>query len=143
MSSNAARTDAGGNRSHLVLGVTSATWALATAAVALRLWVRLRMVRSVTLDDYLIVLAWLLAFAVSFTISYGTHVGLGLHDADINPGDRQSLKTCEYVFTVLYVRKLCPRNRASEARTGERGNNGPPGNNSFLFLLAGCLLCES
>lgn len=42
-------------------------------------------------------------FGFSFSLFYATHKGLGLHDYDINPGDRGSLNQANYVFTVLYV----------------------------------------
>ena len=44
-----------------------------------------------------------IAFGLSFSICYGTTVGLGRHDVDIEPGWRQSLTRSEYAFSVLYV----------------------------------------
>lgn len=51
-------------------------------------------------------LAWLIAFFLSFTIDLGVSYGLGRHDADIPSSDWPTLRRCEYVFTILYVR--CP-----------------------------------
>lgn len=45
----------------------------------------------------------LVAFAFSFSICYGTSVGLGRHEADVASHDRESLKKAEYAFSVLYV----------------------------------------
>lgn len=47
----------------------------------------------------------LVAFGFSFSICYGTGVGLGRHEANVAPHDRESLKKAEYAFSVLYVSK--------------------------------------
>ena len=44
-----------------------------------------------------------MAFGFSFSICYGTGVGLGRHEANVAPQDRESLKKAEYAFSVLYV----------------------------------------
>ena len=45
----------------------------------------------------------LVAFGFSFSICYGTSVGLGRHEDNVAPQDRGSLKKAEYAFSVLYV----------------------------------------
>ena len=45
----------------------------------------------------------LVAFGFSFSICYGTGVGLGRHEANVAAHDRESLKKAEYAFSVLYV----------------------------------------
>ena len=45
----------------------------------------------------------LVAFGFSFSICYGTSVGLGRHEANVAPQHRESLKKAEYAFSVLYV----------------------------------------
>lgn len=45
----------------------------------------------------------MLAFGTSFTICYGTSVGLGRHEVDVPREWASSLKKSEYVFSVLYV----------------------------------------
>lgn len=97
------------DRGAAVLAVSIATFGLASIAVFLRVLVRLRLVKNWSADDYFICLAWGFAFAVSFTISYGTRFGLGRHDIDIGQEQRRTLKTCEYVFSVLYVRYISSR----------------------------------
>jgi len=87
----------------MVFAVTTATLVLASVFVAARVVCRVGIVRNVSKDDYLIILAWLLAFFLSFTIDLGTVNGLGLHDADIDPNDKAVLRKCEYVFSILYV----------------------------------------
>ncbi|KAJ8120105.1 hypothetical protein ONZ43_g3101 [Nemania bipapillata] len=92
------------NRGPVVFAVTTGTLVLATVFVAARLTCRIFIVRQVTWDDYFILLAWALAFGLSFAIDFGTSVGLGLHDADITAQDWGPLRRAEYTFTVLYVR---------------------------------------
>lgn len=48
--------------------------------------------------------AQFISFGFSFSICYGTSVGLGRHEADIPPQWHVPLKKSEYVFSVLYVR---------------------------------------
>ncbi|KAI0141682.1 fucose permease [Xylariaceae sp. FL1272] len=90
------------DRGPAVFVVTTATLVLATVFVAARLVCRVLIVRQVSWDDYFIIIAWLLAFGLSFAIDYGTTKGLGRHDADISSGDWDPLRRSEYTFTVLY-----------------------------------------
>lgn len=84
------------------LVVTTATFALATVFVVARLASRFWIVKNKTLDDWFIVLAWLLAFGLAFSIDYGTSKGLGKHDSDIPISDLPALYKSEYAFTILY-----------------------------------------
>ncbi|KAI1167598.1 major facilitator superfamily domain-containing protein [Nemania serpens] len=90
------------NRGPLVFAVTTGTLVLATVFVAARLTCRAFIVRQVSWDDYFIIIAWVLAFGLSFAIDYGTTRGLGRHDADISVHDWDPLRRSEYTFTVLY-----------------------------------------
>lgn len=45
----------------------------------------------------------LIGFVFSFSICWGTSVGLGHHEVDVKPEWRSSLKKSEYAFSVLYV----------------------------------------
>jgi fucose permease len=90
------------DRGPAVFAVTTATLALASVFVAGRMFSRIRIVRHVSPDDYIIVLAWLIAFFLSFTIDMGATRGLGRHDADITAEERPGLRRCEYVFSILY-----------------------------------------
>ncbi|MCJ1468038.1 hypothetical protein MMC07_006664 [Pseudocyphellaria aurata] len=90
------------NRGPVVLAVTTALLVASTTFVALRLVSRIGVVKNVSIDDYFIVLAWLIAFGFSFAICYGTSVGLGRHDRDVKLEWQRSLKQCEYAFSVLY-----------------------------------------
>lgn len=91
------------DRGPAVFAVTTATLVLASVFVASRMISRIGIVKHFTYDDYFMVVAWLLAFFLSFTINLGTSRGLGRHDANIEPDNRVGLRTCEYVFSILYV----------------------------------------
>ncbi|KAI1468065.1 MFS general substrate transporter [Daldinia caldariorum] len=90
------------NRGPAVFAVTIATLVLTSCIVAARLFCRIRIVRSVTWDDYFIVIAWAIAFALSFAIDLGASKGLGRHDEDIPAENRNVLRRSEYAFSVLY-----------------------------------------
>jgi hypothetical protein len=91
------------DRGPAVFAVTTATSVLASVFVAGRMYSRIKIVRRVSADDYIMCLAWLFAFFMSMTIELGTTRGLGRHDADIPNHKRPGLRKCEYVFSVLYV----------------------------------------
>lgn len=82
------------DRGPAVFAVTTATLVLATVFVAARMICRYFIVRNVTWDDKVIMLAWLIAFFLSFTIDYGVANGLGKHDADISKHDWPILRKC-------------------------------------------------
>ncbi|KJZ71614.1 hypothetical protein HIM_09008 [Hirsutella minnesotensis 3608] len=90
------------NRGPAVFAVTTATLVLASVFVGARIFCRRFIVRSISWDDKVMILAWLIAFFLSFTIDLGTVNGLGKHDADISPDDLSTLRHCEYVFSILY-----------------------------------------
>ncbi|KAF4995576.1 hypothetical protein FGRMN_5029 [Fusarium graminum] len=102
--SDSASTDDGGfpDRGPAVFAVTTATLVLATVFVAARMVSRSFIVRNITWDDRVMVLAWLIAFFLSFTICFGVHNGLGRHDNDIDMARLPALRRCEYVFSILY-----------------------------------------
>jgi hypothetical protein len=91
------------DRGPAVFAVTTATSALATVFVVARMVSRIGIVRNMSADDYIIILAWLIAFFLSLTISFGTRFGLGRHDSNIEHVDKPGLRMCEYVFSILYV----------------------------------------
>lgn len=111
------------SRASEVLTVTIVMLCLSTVFVVLRLISRFGIVKRISNDDYAIMLAWvgdcespsasyrtqktdglqLIAFGFSFSICYGTSIGLGRHEANILGENRGSLRKVEYVFAVLYV----------------------------------------
>ncbi|KAH6652639.1 fucose permease [Truncatella angustata] len=96
MSTTDAGTGSFEDRGPSVFAVTTATLVLASVFVAARLYTRLAIVRQVTYDDWFIILAWFLAFGVSFTIDLSTRRGLGRHDSDIGADNWNALRRCEY-----------------------------------------------
>lgn len=90
------------DRSRIVLAVTAATISCATIFVFFRLVSRFGIVKKVMLDDYFIILAWLIAFGLSFVICNATRFGLGKHEENIAPSFRGALNRLDYVFTALY-----------------------------------------
>lgn len=91
------------NRGPAVFAVTAATLVLASIFVAARLVCRYFIVRNVSWDDKVMLLAWLIGFFLSFTICLGATNGLGKHDDNIDDDMWPTLRRCEYVFSVLYV----------------------------------------
>ncbi|KAF2466976.1 MFS monosaccharide transporter-like protein [Lindgomyces ingoldianus] len=89
-------------RGPAVLAVTATTLALCTVFVVLRLISRFAIVRKPGWDDYTMILAWIMAFGTSFSICYGTSVGLGRHEVNVPQDWDSALKKSEYVFSVLY-----------------------------------------
>jgi len=94
------------DRGSAVFAVTTATLVLATLFVAARLYCRKFIVKNISWDDKIMMLAWCIAFCLSFTIDYAAKHGLGRHDEDISDDDWGILRRCEYVFSILYVRGL-------------------------------------
>ncbi|PLB33494.1 putative MFS monosaccharide transporter [Aspergillus candidus] len=85
-----------------VLVVSIVFFLIATVFVALRFVSRVYIVRRLSLHDYVMLLAWVIDFAFSFSLFYATSKGLGLHDTAIDIQARSSLNRANYVFTVLY-----------------------------------------
>ncbi len=89
----------------MVFAVTTVTLALATLFVAARMVSRVGILRQTGWDDYVMVLAWLIAVFLSSSINLGARRGLGRHHEDIVPENRAALRMSVYVFSILYV---CP-----------------------------------
>ncbi|KAL8698201.1 MAG: hypothetical protein Q9201_006699 [Fulgogasparrea decipioides] len=87
------------NRGHEVLAVTIALFVTASFAVALRFISRAGIVRRISNDDYAMIAAWIISFGFSFSICYGTSVGLGRHEEAIRPEEQAALRKSEYAFS--------------------------------------------
>lgn len=94
------------DRGPAVFAVTLSTLVLATVFVSARMFCRYFIVKNLTWDDKIMVLAWFLSFGLCFTICFGTSQGLGRHDEDIQGLNESALRRCEYVFSILYVSLL-------------------------------------
>ena len=91
------------DRGPAVFAVTTVTLVLASIFVFARIVCRYFIVKNFTWGDAVMLLAWLIAFFLSFTVALGTFSGLGKYDIDIDQGDLPRLRRCEYVFSILYV----------------------------------------
>jgi len=74
----------------------------ASVFVVARIASRFLILKHRTFDDYVIILAWFIAFGLSFSIDYGVWQGLGRHDEDVPHDTRAALRESEYAFTILY-----------------------------------------
>ncbi|PNH70137.1 hypothetical protein VD0002_g413 [Verticillium dahliae] len=90
------------DRGPVVFAVTLSTLVLASVFVAARIFCRYVIVKNVSWDDKIMLLALVLTFGLSFTICFGTTKGLGRYDDDISMDDEGALRRCEYVFSILY-----------------------------------------
>ncbi|CAG8959700.1 hypothetical protein HYFRA_00001606 [Hymenoscyphus fraxineus] len=90
------------SRGDATLVVTTVTFSLATVFVVARLISRFVILKTRTADDWCMIVAWFLAFGLSFSIDYGTAKGLGRRDVDIPSDWLPSLRRAEYAFTILY-----------------------------------------
>lgn len=100
---NMSSPDGSYSRGPQVFAATTVTIVLATAFVAARLISRFGIVQKHTWDDWLIIIAWFIAFGLSFAIDYGTSKGLGRRDENIKHEWLPALRSSEYAFTILYV----------------------------------------
>lgn len=89
-------------RSETVLAVTIIMVVLSTLFVFFRMLSRAAIVKRISVDDYFMMLAWTIAFGLSFAICYGTAWGLGRHETDVPGSWQPALRKAVYAFTVLY-----------------------------------------
>ena len=85
-----------------MLAVTIAMIVLSSLFVSFRMLSRAAIVKKISLDDYLMVLAWVFAFGLSFCICYGCVWGLGRHEKNVPASWQETMRKADYAFTVLY-----------------------------------------
>lgn len=85
-----------------MLAVSIALAVLSTVFVLLRVLSRGAIVKKIALDDYFMVLAWIIAFGMTMAVIWGTRYGLGRHEENIPPEWASTLKKSNYAFSVLY-----------------------------------------
>lgn len=96
------------DRGPTVFAGSVASLALATVFCVSRIVTRVVIVKRVTLDDYLICLALVLAIGLTTAVDVDVSFGLGRQYSDIADEDQTSLNVAAYVFTVLYVCSQLP-----------------------------------
>nr|OQO20771.1 hypothetical protein B0A51_11898 [Rachicladosporium sp. CCFEE 5018] len=89
-------------RGPAVLAVSSIILAVATLFVIFRMISRGAIVKRISPDDYLMLVAWLLTFGMTFAVCWGTRYGLGRHEEDVPDAWQSTLKKADYAFSVLY-----------------------------------------
>ncbi|KAK8224540.1 major facilitator superfamily domain-containing protein [Phyllosticta capitalensis] len=90
------------SRGPAVLVVTTAMIVCSTFFMVLRLASRIGIVKRTGWDDYFMIVAWVLAFGISFAICLGVRYGLGRHETDIPTSWDPRLRRLEYTFEALY-----------------------------------------
>lgn len=92
------------DRRSAVQVATIVTIVMAFVLVALRMISRIFITRHTTWDDYMMVIAWVIAFGGSLTVLLAVEQGFGLMDADLKLGSIPTLKKYGYAYSILYVR---------------------------------------
>lgn len=90
------------SRSGVVLGVTVAMAALSTTGVFLRIISRASIVKRVAIDDYFMILAWIISSGLAAALVYGCAWGLGRHEEDVPTSWQAPQRTAIYAFTIMY-----------------------------------------
>ncbi|KAI7036229.1 hypothetical protein KC362_g7431, partial [Hortaea werneckii] len=89
-------------RSDAVFAVSIVMAVLTSGFVLFRMISRAAIVKKVKVDDYFIVLAWVIAFGLWFSICYGSAWGLGRHESNVPQAWQTPLRKANYAFTVIY-----------------------------------------
>ncbi|KAI1640291.1 hypothetical protein F4809DRAFT_637690 [Biscogniauxia mediterranea] len=72
------------NGAHILIGVVCLVCGIATIAVGLRFYTRSLIIGQIGADDYLVLIAWMLAIATGVAQCANTRDGLGKHIWDLN-----------------------------------------------------------
>ncbi|KAI0020366.1 hypothetical protein F4780DRAFT_779491 [Xylariomycetidae sp. FL0641] len=91
----------GGMRMQIV-ATSASILAVATAAIVVRVWARFGILRTLGLDDVLIIFSWMLANVCGFCIIAATHRGLGSHHDQVRPDDYHHFLTLQVVISNAY-----------------------------------------
>lgn len=90
------------DRSHLVLVVTSAINAVSLMFLVSRLTSRVFLVKATGVEDWILLLAWILALGLSIAICVATQYGLGVYHGAITVAHEATLRRLIYTFDLLY-----------------------------------------
>ena len=89
-------------RSQTTLAVTISMLVVCTVFVGLRMLSRVAIVKKVTVDDYFMLLAWVITVGLCTSICLGTVNGLGRHERHVPDSWQPALRKSNYAFSVLY-----------------------------------------
>ncbi|KAF2720739.1 MFS general substrate transporter [Polychaeton citri CBS 116435] len=123
-------------RSEAVLAVTIIMVVLSFIFVTFRMISRAGIVKKVAVDDWIICVAWLIAFGMSFSICYACAWGLGRHESEVPIEWQGTLKRANYAFSVLYH----PALMASKTSILAFYLALPSGNKIFKWFTIGTLV---
>ncbi|KAH8775178.1 major facilitator superfamily domain-containing protein [Hyaloscypha finlandica] len=90
------------SRSGVVFAVSLFSVIASFLFVILRMISKLGILRKTSWDDYFVILAWWIAFGLSFSICFASRHGLGKRDDGIHTEWQKPLAWSQYMFTVLY-----------------------------------------
>jgi hypothetical protein len=91
--------------------VVAVAWtfaALATAVVGARIYVRLRFLRTLKIDDYIILLTLLLGFGNSIFLTMAVDWGLGQHLSVLQAEPERIMYTVKWVYLCEFFSIMCP-----------------------------------
>jgi hypothetical protein len=91
--------------------VVSVAWifvSISLAIVAARIWIRTRIVRKTSIDDYIIVFTLLLSLGNSVFLTVSTHFGLGQHIWELQSNLQDISYTVKYVYLCEFFSIMCP-----------------------------------
>ncbi|KAM0814059.1 putative Integral membrane protein [Seiridium cardinale] len=91
-----------------VLGIAWVFAALAIAVVGARFYVRLGIIRRLTVDDYIIVITFLLALGNNIMLTISASWGLGKHINDLASQPEAIMYTVKYVFLCEFFSIMSP-----------------------------------
>lgn len=89
-------------RSQTTLAVTIFMLVVCIVFVGLRMLSRVAIVKKVTIDDYFMLLAWVITVGLCTSICLGTVNGLGRHETHVPDSWQPALRKSNYAFSVLY-----------------------------------------
>ncbi|KAH6717265.1 MFS transporter-like protein [Leptodontidium sp. MPI-SDFR-AT-0119] len=95
-----------GDRSRAIFIAVTVSFVIASIFAAGRVVSRFVVVKRHGWDDYTFILAWILAFGLTFAVNFGTSKGLGLHNDSILPAWTAQLLAAEYAAIVLFTPAL-------------------------------------
>ncbi|RYP04948.1 hypothetical protein DL764_004128 [Monosporascus ibericus] len=95
-----------GGRSRAVFSSVTGTFVLASIFAVGRLVCRFGIVKRYGWDDYSFILAWILAFGLSFSINFSTYQDIRVHDDNINADLNTRFLGAEHAAIVLFYPAL-------------------------------------
>ncbi|KAK3391182.1 hypothetical protein B0H63DRAFT_520376 [Podospora didyma] len=90
-----------------VIACAVVTTALASLAVGLRLYVRVKLLRAMAREDWCIIAAWVFSVASNGVVIKEAEVALGHHMATVSAADIMTWFRASYALSIFYNLSLC------------------------------------